>query len=179
MFRYRITALVLPVMLLAFLPTLAASQWHMPLGDGLAFPFLTVLVVLICALRYPGLLPSPLVFCSGLACDLFTRSPLGYWTLVMLITLALARFAETFHEHHGRLVRAVSTVLLPAFITLIAWILASLYELSWQPVRTTIEGMLMALLLLIVPVLLLMGLETLLITKKQNDPSRTFRRSRY
>jgi len=179
MFRYRMTALVLPVMLLAFLPTLAAYQWHMPLGDGLAFPFLTILVVLICALRYPGLLPSPLVFCSGLACDLFTRSPLGYWTLIMLLTLVLARLTVTFHQGHGRLIRGASTLILPAFITLIAWILASFYELSWQPPRPIIEGMLMALLLLVVPVSLLMGFETLLITKKKTDPSRMFGRSRF
>ncbi len=179
MFRYRITALILPVLLLAFLPALAAYHWRMPLGDGLAFPFLGVLIVLFCALRYPDLLPSPLVFGSGLAFDLFTRSPLGYWTLIMLIALALARFIASLHERHGSLILALGYLLLPVILTFVAWGAASLYQFAWQPPATTIEGMMMALLLLIPPVMLLIGLETALITKKPGHLSPAFRRSRY
>jgi len=179
MFRYRITALLLPLLLLAFLPALAAYHWRIPLGEGLAFPFLGVLVVLFCALRYPDLLPSPLVFGSGLAFDLFTRSPLGYWTLIMLIALALARFTASLHERRGSVVLALGYLLLPMVLTFIAWGSASLYQFSWQPAAKTIEGMLMALILLILPVMLLIGLEAALITKRQTNLSPAFRRSRH
>ena len=180
MFRYRITALLLPVLLLAFLPALAAYPWHLPLGDGLAFPFLTVLVMMVCALRYPGLLPSPVVFLSGLACDLFTRSPIGYWTLLMLVTLALCRLTVTLSEQYGRLLALFCYALMPVSITVLAHALASLYQFSWQPIRPLLEGMLMALILLMAPLMLLLGLETVLITKKDDLPSpRRFRTGRY
>ena len=37
MFQYRFTALILPALLLAFLPALAAYPWHLPLGNGMTF----------------------------------------------------------------------------------------------------------------------------------------------
>ena len=174
MFRYRITALILPVLLLALLPALAAYPWHLPLGNGLAFPFLTVLVMMVCALRYPGLLPAPVVFLSGLACDLFTHSPTGYWTLLMLLILALCRLTVTLSEQYGRLLAFFCYALLPASILVLAHALASLYQFSWQPMRPLFEGLLMALILLVVPLMLLLGLEAVLITPKNDLRTRRF-----
>jgi len=174
MFDYRLTAPVLPVLLLFLLPALAAYPWQMPMGTSLALPFLTLLVILFCTLRYPGILVSPVVFISGLACDLFTRSPLGYWTFLFLITLSCARAITLVVESHGRMAGWICFFFALAFITFVAWAVASLYQFAWQIPALTIEGMLMALALLPLPVLLLVGLEKLLILPEDNFISRPF-----
>ena len=171
---YRIGAILLPALLLLFLPMLAAYPWHLPLGNELALPLLTMLVVLFCGLRYPTLLPSPLVFASGLACDLLTRSPMGYWTLVLLLALAASRTAHGLSKRLGRFVILLSWLVLPVFMGMIVHGLASLYQLAKQPVQTTIDGMIMALILFMGPLMLLTGLERVLILKNTGLHSRFF-----
>jgi len=123
---YKTGSAVLPVLLLFWLATLAAYPWVFPdicavlrdgslsplaarnavrgagaaTGDGLVLPFVGSLTVLFCALRYPGLLPAPMVFLAGIAFDLFTNAPLGLWTFIMLVTLGMGR---SWHYLWGRL----------------------------------------------------------------------------
>ena len=172
MFKYRLSAPILPFFLLLFLPALAAYPWQMPFGTSLIFPFLTMLMVLFCALRYPGLLFSPIVFFSGLACDLFTRSPLGFWTFLFLITLSCARTTTAIVERFGRPTGWVCFFVSLFFLTTLAWGTASLYQMEWQDPYTSIEGMVMALVLLPLPALFLAGLEKLLILRSESDQSR-------
>lgn len=174
MLKYRYTALVLPAALLLLLPALAAYSWQMPFGGGLALPFLTLLTILFSALRYPGLMLSPLVFASGLACDLFTRSPLGYWTLLFLITLSCAHMTTLIVERRGRLAGWLCFCITVITMSALAWFLASLYQFEWQELRKTVDGMIMALVILPFPALFLVGLENLLILKRAKKPSRSF-----
>ena len=169
MFDYRLSAPVLPIFLLLLLPALAAYPWQLPIGTSLALPFLTLLVILFCALRYPGILVSPVVFVSGMLCDLFTRSPLGYWVLLFLLALACARATTLIVESHGRFAGWLCFFITLAFTPFAALAVASLYQFEWQAPTATIEGMLMALALLPLPVLLLVGLEKLLILPTDNS----------
>ena len=174
MFQYRFTALFPPIILLLALPALAAYSWQVPIGKSLALPLLTLLTILFGSLRYPGLFLSPLVFLSGLLCDLFTRSPFGFWTLLFLITLACARSTTLIVEQRGRLAGTVCFILTLIFMTANVWGLSSLYLMEWQDLRTSLEGMIMAFVLLPVPALFLVGLEKLLILKNEKSSSRSF-----
>ncbi len=175
MFTYRLTAPLLPALLLLFLPALAAYPWQLPVETGLVLPFLTLLVILFCALRYPGLLFSPLVFLSGLACDLFTRSPLGYWTLLFLLTLACARTAASLVTRRGPFFGWLCSGLTLILAAAAAWGLASLYQFEWQPVDKIRNGLFFALLLLPVPALLLTGMEHWLILPAERNGLKRYR----
>ncbi len=174
MFEYRSTALLLPAFLLLALPAFAAFPWQITFGQAIALPFLTLLTILFGSVRYPGLFLSPIVFISGLLCDLFTRSPLGFWTLLFLLTLACARATTLLTAQRGDLATYLCLVTALIFMTASVWGLTSLYQLAFQDVRPTIEGMLMALLLLPVPALLLVGLEKLFIFKNEKIAPRSF-----
>ncbi len=178
MLEYRLTALLLPGFLLLALPALAAYPWQMLVGQTTALPFLTLLTILFGAVRYPGLFLSPLVFLSGLLCDLFTHSPLGFWTLLFLLALACARTTTLLTAERGPLVIALCLTAVLIFMTASVWGLTSLYQFAWQDLRISIEGMSMALLLAPVPALFVLGLEKLLILKNEKVPSRPFRSQR-
>ncbi|MCP4937459.1 MAG: hypothetical protein GY927_25415 [bacterium] len=175
MFEYRSTALLLPAFLLFALPTLAAFPWQIPFGQAIALPYLTLLTILFGSVRYPGLFLSPFVFISGLLCDLFTRSPLGFWALLFLLTLACARTTTLLTAQRGPLAVYLCMLVALIFMTAGIWGLSSLYQLALQDPRTTIKGLVMALLLLPVPVLFLVGLEKLFILKRYKIAPRSYR----
>ncbi len=174
MYEYRFTALLLPAFLLLALPALAAFPWQLSFGQAIALPFLTLLTILFGSVRYPGLLLSPFVFISGLLCDLFTRSPLGFWTLLFLLTLACARTTTLLTAQRGELATYLCLLTALIFMTAGVWGLTSLYQLALQDLRPTIEGMVMALLLLPIPAAFLMGLEKLFIFKNEKIAPRSF-----
>ncbi len=174
MLEYRYTALLLPTFLLLALPAFAAYPWQIPLGKSTALPLLTLLTILFGSVRYPGLFLSPFVFISGLLCDLFTHAPLGFWTLLFLLTLACARTTILITRQRGQLAIYLCMFATLIFMTGSVWALSSLYKFAWQDVQTILEGMFMALLLLPAPALILVGLEKLLILKDQKISSRSF-----
>jgi hypothetical protein len=178
MLNYRLTAILIPGLMLGLLPAFAAYPWQMPMGGDLALPFLTLATIVFCALRYPGLIPSPLIFLSGLACDLFTRSPLGFWSLLFLLAQfcgsagnALARNFIVLNSGRWLVAACFGVTLLASMLA--AWGLASLYQSEWQNFLTMVEGMAVALLLLPLPLLVLISFENLLIfrTPEHNAPS--------
>ena len=172
MSNYRLTALLVPAALLLVLPAFAAYPWQIPLGSSLALPFLLLLTILFAGLRYPALLPSPLVFLSGLLCDLFTRSPLGFWTFLALFALLCTRIPAPFLHNRSAWLRTVVFAFSLVIVTMATWALASLYQLEWQEPRTTIDGLVAALFLLPVPALLFIGVEKGLILKKRRAAPR-------
>ncbi len=174
MFNYRFTALVLPTFLLIFLPAMAAYPWHFPLGNALALPFLTLLTILFATLRYPGLLLSPLVFLSGLICDLATRSPLGFWILLFLITLSCARTTSQLVVQRGLLMGSLGFGVILVLIPVCVWGLSSLYQFEWQNPDISINGMIMAVILFPLPFFLFLGLEKAFILKKEDGSQGAF-----
>ncbi len=163
MFEYRLTAPLLPGLLIFLLPAFAAYPWKMPIGNSLTLPFLTLLIILFCSLRYPGILFSPIVFLAGLSCDLFTRSPPGYWTFLFLMALTCARGTTQIVEARGRAIGWICFLLTLVVITFLGWVIASLYQGHWQTPHAMMTGMGLALILLPFPALLLTGLEDRLV----------------
>lgn len=163
--RYRVTAPLLPGLLLLLLPALAAYPWQLPFGSDLALPMLGLLTAFFCALRYPGLLLSPIIFLAGLACDLFTRAPLGYWALLFMAASICAALAATLAERYGALIGWLCLLVMAPLAAGAAWGLSSLYMEHWLDIRAISDGLLMALILLPLPILLLIGLEPLLMLR--------------
>jgi len=159
---YRFTSLIMPAFLLVMIPAFAAYPFDAPVGGGLTLPFLTLLSILFIAFRYPGLLPSPLVFISGLACDLFTGAPIGFWSLLFLLALAGARLLGSLSR--GRTLAVAAGFLASSIIAAIAaWGLASLYGQNWQEGWKFTRAMIMAGVLMPLPAMALAAFEDVLI----------------
>ncbi|RMF07385.1 MAG: hypothetical protein D6773_03575 [Alphaproteobacteria bacterium] len=95
-----------------------------------------LLIFLFCAMPQ-RLVPPWLVFLAGLATDILTAGPAGYWAMIYLLTYTLARqFAG------GRRLRGAAHIWLSfaatgALAGACAWAIASLYYfrlIEWQPI---------------------------------------------
>lgn len=90
-------------------------------------PQLVLCVVFYWTLRAPERLPPWSVFALGIAFDLFSAGPLGFWALVYLCTYAVTLQARGAMRHRGFLVRWGGFLGVAAFASSIAWALASIY----------------------------------------------------
>ena len=90
-------------------------------------PQLVLCVVFYWTLRAPGLLPPWSVFTLGIAFDLFSAGPLGFWGLVYLSVHAATLWARGLMRHRGFVVRWGGFLAVAAFGSVIAWALASIY----------------------------------------------------
>lgn len=162
MIYYRPTGLLLPSLTLLALAAFAAYPWRLPFGESFALPLVAMLTVYVCALRYPGLLLAPVGFLAGLACDLFTRAPLGFWALLLVVAAICATGSRTLAERYGARLGWLCVLAMAPLSAALVWGLWSLY--LWQPqaVRPLVDSLAMALLLLPLPLMLLVGLEPLL-----------------
>ena len=72
-------------LLLVGLSTLAAAlPWGLPADACLVLPLLPYAVLHVATVTRDGAVPEWLAFVAGLALDLLTGGPLGYWALVYL-----------------------------------------------------------------------------------------------
>jgi hypothetical protein len=162
MFRYRMTGMLLPSLVLLALPALAAYPWRLPFGETLALPLVGVMTTYFCAQRYTGLLLAPVAFLAGLACDLFTRAPLGYWALLCVLAAICGGASSYYAQRLGPWFGWLCLLLMAPLSAALVWGLSSLYLWQLQDVALVRDGLVMALLLLPLPLVLLVGLEPLL-----------------
>jgi len=165
--RYRFTSYLPPVGVLLVLPGFAAFDWSLPLGGALTPPFLTLLIFYFCVVRYPELILSPLLLPVGLATDLFTRSPMGYWTLLFILAFACALLTTRLVDSLGKAVGWLCFALTLFICAAAAWALWSLYLGGFQDGWRVAGALAMALLLFPLPVMLFVALEPLLIIKPE------------
>ncbi len=114
-------SIALVVAFVSFLP-LGASGSLLTLG-----PQLVLCVVFHWALRAPHLLPPVAVFVLGLAIDLFSAGPLGFWGLVYLSAYALVSWRRESLWTRGFFMTWIAFAVLAVIVTLLAWALGSVY----------------------------------------------------
>jgi rod shape-determining protein MreD len=120
--------LVLPVLTLVVASILAV----LPFGAGelvrTCISFLPLIVVHYWSARRPHLLPVTAVFACGLAIDVLTHGPIGFWALMMLAVAALAPLEDTLTGQSTATGRAAVFAIAMVAVAGLAWGVASLYN---------------------------------------------------
>lgn len=131
-------------MMLRLLPSVtlvvASIIAMLPFGAGdavrICISFIPVLVTQYWSARRPRLLPVTLVFACGLAIDILSHGPVGFWALMMLAASALARLEETLTGQSTATGRAAVFSIAMLVVAGLAWSVGSLYSgqtLDGQP----------------------------------------------
>jgi cell shape-determining protein MreD len=133
-----------------------------------------MLTIIFIEFRYYGLLPSLAVFASGLASDLFTGSPPGFWSLLFLLALAMSRTINALAGEKRTALAIYGFIISALVMTAAIWLLTSLYHMQWQEGWKFVRAGVAAALLWPLPALALIGLEEILITgpakEERNGP---------
>ncbi len=115
------------VVFVSFLP-LGTSDNFLTLG-----PQFVLCVVYYWGLRAPHLLPPVAVFVLGLAIDLFSAGPLGFWGLVYLSTYALGLGLRDRLKHRGFLLQWLAFAGAAGLGAGLAWAMGSAYFAALLP----------------------------------------------
>lgn len=121
---------VAPTVLMIFAVLLATAPWGPPAGAAYALPLMPYMVAHLFIARGHGFVPSPVVFGAGLAMDIATGGPLGFWALIYLSGVLVARQLPggAGTDQMARL----SGLLLIVFVLAAMQVgVASLYQLRW------------------------------------------------
>ncbi len=126
---------LIPGVTLALATLLAVLPWGLSSDTRFLLPLLPFAVIHLWAVRQPALMPEWLVFLSGLATDVLTHGPLGFWSLVFLLGLVLAHVIRTNGAwgNGGRWLHFCATLVV---LALAQWVIAAAYFMSaidWRP----------------------------------------------
>jgi rod shape-determining protein MreD len=150
--------LVAPIGSVAVLTLIAALPLGVPAGDRFFLPLLPVVAIHYWTLRHDAWLPEWVVFAAGLALDILTHGPLGYWAFIYLLAHLIATLSARLHVESmlGRLILLGLAIVL---LTIVAWAVASVYFFDVLDVSPYATGAVLAALcalLIVLPVLRLL-----------------------
>ncbi len=139
----------LPILLptlVSFLVALSAClPWGAPMPVQFALPLITMAVIFYWAINQPRQLPSPVVFLIGLFTDLATAGPLGFWALNYLIGYAIGSYAPNWnHDRRDGPAAMLFFTIAVILVSLLGWLLTSLFNLQLTAVRPMLLGGLIA-----------------------------------
>ena len=124
-----------PLASIVFLTVVAVLPWGLPSEARFFLPLLPVVAIHYWSLRQPENLPEWFVFFAGLALDVLTHGPLGYWALIYLLGYVLGVLSRPY-GHLGQSVRVALFAAALAVVALLAWMVSSAYALEivdWRP----------------------------------------------
>lgn len=143
-----------PLVTIALLTLIAALPWGLPSDYRFFLPLLPAVAIHYWSVRRDDLAIEWLAFLSGLVLDVLTQGPLGYWSLIYLLSRVMGLQSVRFSEA-GQGVRILLYALALAVTATAAWAISSLYFLEFADWRPYANGAGLAALasLVIVPVL--------------------------
>lgn len=115
---------------------LAALPWGLPPELRLVPPLVPFLVIHFWTMRSVALVSELLVFAAGLALDVVTGGPAGYWALIYLVGYALTLALSVLAPSAGALTRWLALGATLALLSLVEVLLAAIYfnaAASWSP----------------------------------------------
>lgn len=132
----RVVARAAPGLCLAASVFAAAIPWGLPAAAAFILPFVTLSLVFVFSSAPTPTLPAWSVFAAGLATDLLTQGPLGFWASLFLLAHAVAGAAAARQQGRLRLGAWLSFAAMAAAVAALGWAVASVYFmrlLDWQP----------------------------------------------
>lgn len=133
--RVVLVAKALPATTLVVLAVLSLLPWGIAEGERFALPMLPLAAVYFWSRDHASLVPAALVFGVGLAVDVLTFGPLGYWPIVYLGTLAGAAIVDRMAGRLAGLAEWIAWAAVAALVSVLAWGLASAYFASLADAR--------------------------------------------
>lgn len=127
--------LLVPTLQLALAVVLAALPWGLAADARFVLPLLPLLVVHYWARRRTAYMTAIHAFLAGLALDVLTHGPLGYWSLIYLAGHGLSQW-DGLADEDNVLVSWVHFALVISATAGLAWALSSAYFLAildWRP----------------------------------------------
>ena len=119
---------IVPGLAIAVTAFVCALPWGAGGQYRLVLPLLPFVVIHRCTERRGSAAPDWLVFLAGFAMDVVGQGPLGYWSFVYLCGYTMVRASADGDE--PAFASSVSHFLLTmACITLVQWLLSSIYSL--------------------------------------------------
>lgn len=119
---------LLPALCLLIAALIAVLPFGASEGVRACLSFVPVIVTHYWIARRPRLLPAILVFATGLAIDVLTHGPVGFWSLMMLAAAALARLEDNFTGQSTMAGRAAVFCISMLAVAGLAWAVASAYN---------------------------------------------------
>ena len=150
-----LSRLVAPIGSVALLTLIAALPLGIPAGDRFFLPLLPVVAIHYWTLRHDAWLPEWVVFLAGLALDILTHGPVGYWAFIYLFAHLIATLGSRTRPE-TTLARLALLGLAIAMVTVVAWAVASIYffeVLDWAPYVTGAVLASLCAILIILPLL--------------------------
>jgi len=135
----RVVYLILPAVLVVAAVAVAAAPLGAPTSVSYVLQVMPYLIAHVFLVRGKGFVPSPLMFAAGLAIDIASDGPLGFWALIYLFGVLMSRQLPVglTQTRTGRL----SGLLLVVFALAAAQVgLASLYQLRWIDWHAVLVG---------------------------------------
>lgn len=134
--RLGVIRYAIPGASVVLLTLLAALPWGLSSETRFLFPLLPYTAIHFWAVRRPTLMPEWLVFLAGLATDVLTHGPLGFWSLVFLLGLVLAHVFPTSWHGGGTVVRWLHFCVTLVLLAVAQWVIATAFFMSpieWRP----------------------------------------------
>ena len=137
----RKTCLVLPALISLLAAISASLPWGAPASVSLALPLMALSVIFYWGIHRGAQLPSPVVFAIGIVTDLATDGPMGFWALNFLMGYAIAYYGPRWNgeRRQGLAVLALFGVAV-ATVSLLSWLLTSLFFLHAMPAGPLLTG---------------------------------------
>lgn len=114
---------------------LAAMPWGLAPDYRFVLPHLPFAAIHYWTLRDPGRIPIWLIFACGVAIDVASGGPLGFWPLVFLAGYGIAALEWPFSKE-SRIGRWLIFLSVLVILVTLEWGMASLYYLQlmdWKP----------------------------------------------
>ena len=134
---------VLPSCLVLLAVLLAAAPWGVTAGAEFVLQVMPYMMAHLFLARGKGFVPSPVMFIAGMIMDVASNGPLGFWALIYLFGVLIARQLPDglMDTRMGRF----SALLLVVFALAAAQVaIASIYLLKWIDWHPVLAGTLMA-----------------------------------
>ena len=134
---------LLPSLLILAVAVGVVLPWGGGKGARYVLPLLPFMMAYLFLARSEWWVPSPVVFASGLLLDIVTEGPLGYWPLVYLTGVLIAR--QLPESMLGNRLLRLSSLLLIVFVLAGVQVgVAALYHLRWVDWSGVLAGTLVA-----------------------------------
>lgn len=127
---------ILPALSILALAVVALLPWSGGDTARFALAMMPVLAIRFWSQRHPSAVPAVLAFATGLLLDVVSFGPLGFWALIALAALGLARFEAALFPDAAAALSVTAFLLSNALLAALAWALSSIYFnrlLPWQP----------------------------------------------